>query len=229
MDFSLLTPKIVIEFLLRWFHILAGVTWVGFLYWLNLVNVDFQKALDAEIKPKVNPILIPKTLFYFRWSALITFLTGFLYYVSILHGEVQSGPLKPLLVWLLIVAVSYFIIFKLIRPEGALNNGNVLALLVTAVVVVSSTTLYAIYKHLGVVNNSSYAIGVGGMLGTFMMLNVWGIIWPAQKRLLGLVALKEGQDKLKFARRAFLASRTNAWLSIPMLFFMAVSSPAFRL
>jgi uncharacterized membrane protein len=223
MDFSILTPKVVYEFALRWVHVVSGICWIGLLYWFNLVNVNFQKSLDADLKPKVNPLLILPTLFYFRWAAVITWVTGFLYFVNILGGEPNAGHM-PLPAWLLIVGVCYAVLFAVTRPEGALNNGNLLAAIVAALVVVLMVSIFSVFRGMGVINNSSYAIGIGGGLGTFMLLNVWGIIWPSQKRILGLVPLKEGEDKAKLARRVFLASRTNAWLSIPMIFFMGASS-----
>lgn len=223
-DFTVLSPKVVFEFLLRWVHLLAGVTWIGFLYWFNLVNVNFQKTLEAEIKGKVNPNLLPPTLWFFRWGAVVTVLSGLLYYISILHGETLSGAHKPFFTWLIVVAVTYMILFNLIRPEGALNNGKILAVVVGTLVTAMAVILFYLFQNQDVVNNASYSIGIGGGIGVIMLLNVWGIIWPAQKRILGLVPIKEGEDKTKLARRAFLASRTNAWLSIPMLFFMAASS-----
>lgn len=223
-DLSVLTPKDLFEFLLRWIHFLAGITWIGFLYWFNLINVNLQKVLEAEVKPKVNPNLIPPTLWYFRWGAVVTVLSGLLYYISILHGEEISGPWKPFLTWVLVVGVTYAIMFNVIRPEGKLNNGGLLAVIVALLVAAMTVAIYSIFESQEVKNNASYAIGIGGGLGVIMLLNVWGIIWPAQKRILGLVPLEEGADKTKLARRAFLASRTNAWLSIPMLFFMAASS-----
>ena len=224
MDFSILTAKVVFEFALRWIHLMAGICWIGFLYWFNLVNVNFQKTLDADVKPKVNPNLIVPTLWWFRWSAVVTWVSGFLYYISILHGETVSGAWTPLMAWIGVIGVTYAIIYFIIRPDGMFNNGNLLAAAVAVLVVAMSVILYSIYKSLGVTNNSSYAIGIGGGIGTFMLLNVWGIIWPNQKRLLGLVPVAEGTDKAKLARRAFLASRTNAWLSIPLLFLMGVST-----
>lgn len=224
LDFSILTPKLVYEFLLRWTHFLAGITWIGLLYWFNLVNVNFQKALEADIKPKVNPILIKPTLFYFRWGAVLTFLSGFLYYLNILSGETSSGLLKPLITWLVCVGVAYAIIFAITKPEGPMNNGSVLGVAVAIVVLVMLGAIYHLYKMEDVRNNSAYAIGMGGGMGTIMLLNVWGIIWPAQKRILGIVPLEEGADKVKLARRVFLASRTNTYLSIPMLFFMGAST-----
>lgn len=223
-DFGVITGKVAIEFLLRWVHILAGIVWIGLLYWFNLVNVNFQKALDPELKPKVNPNLILPTLFYFRWGAVVTVLSGFLYYKIILLGEPDSGMGKPLIAWLIIVGITYFILFNLIRAEGALNNGKLLAALVTALVVVMAVVIYSLFQNMGVKNNASYAIGFGGGIGMLMFANVWSIIWPNQKKILGVIQLKEGEDKVKLARRVFLASRTNAWLSIPMIFFMGVSS-----
>ncbi len=224
LDFSILTPKIVYEFALRWTHVLAGIAWIGMLYWFNLVNVNFQKNLEADLKPKVNPILILPTLFYFRWASVITWVTGFLYYSNILTGESVSGMGAPMGAWLGIVGVTYAILYFVICPEGVMNNGNLLAVVTTVLVSVMAVAIYNVYAHLGVNTNPAYSIGIGGGLGTIMLLNVWGIIWPNQKRLLGLVPLKEGQDKAKLARRVFLASRMNAWLSVPMLFFMGAST-----
>ena len=72
LDFSVLAPKVIYEFSLRWLHILSGITWVGLLFWFNLINVNFQKSLEADLKPKVNPLLVLPTLFYFRWAAVLT-------------------------------------------------------------------------------------------------------------------------------------------------------------
>lgn len=224
MDFSILTPKVVFEFVLRWIHLLSGITWIGFLYWLNLVNVNFQKSLEADVKGKVNPKLMPPTLWFFRWGAVVTVLSGIIYYISILHGETETGAWGPFFTWLAIIGVTFAVLFNVIRPEGALNNGKVLAGVVSAIVLVMTIAIYISFRAQGVMTNPSYAIGIGGGLGVIMLLNVWGIIWPAQKKLLGLVPVDASVDKAKLARRAFLASRTNAFLSIPMLFFMGGST-----
>src|SRR5213075_3105954 len=70
----------LIRILLRWFHFVAGITWIGLLYFFNLVNVPFQKGLDAETKKKVNPDLLSRTLWYFRWGAVLTVLAGLTYF-----------------------------------------------------------------------------------------------------------------------------------------------------
>src|ERR1700734_1329804 len=63
-------------FILRWLHIIAGITWIGHLYFFNLVNVPFQAVLDKDLKPKVNPLLLPRALWWFRWGAMVTFIMG---------------------------------------------------------------------------------------------------------------------------------------------------------
>ena len=75
------------QFLLRWLHFLGGITWIGMLYFFNLVNVNFQKELDAATKQKINPSLLSRTLFWFRWGAVVTWVTGFLYYFLIADTE----------------------------------------------------------------------------------------------------------------------------------------------
>src|SRR6267143_6817959 len=81
-----------IRILLRWFHFVAGITWIGLLYFFNLVNVPFQKGLDAETKKKVNPDLLGRSLWYFRWGALLTVLAGLGYFVMyILRTDVGNA------------------------------------------------------------------------------------------------------------------------------------------
>src|SRR5690242_19418534 len=78
--------------ILRWFHFVAGITWIGMLYFFNLVNVPFQKGIDADTKKKVNPDLLGRALWYFRWGALITVLAGLTYYAMyILAADVNNA------------------------------------------------------------------------------------------------------------------------------------------
>jgi uncharacterized membrane protein len=154
-----------LEFLFRWIHFLAGITWIGLLYFFNLVNVNFMKSLDAGTKGKVVPQLMPPALWWFRWSALVTVLAGLLILIKKMPG---SGS------W-------------------------------------------------------QVSIGIGGLLGIIMFLNVWLIIWPNQKRIIQMTADAAAKQQsppaemAAMARKAYLASRTNFYLSIPMLFFMALS------
>ncbi|RMH06160.1 MAG: hypothetical protein D6704_07945 [Nitrospirae bacterium] len=154
-----------IELFIRWGHFLAGITWIGILYYFNFIQVSYLKAISPESKAEAFKHLVPNALWWFRWGALFTWLFGFM-----LLGA--SGRLNAFL----------------LAGENA-------------------------------------PIGMGAWLGTIMLFNVWGIIWPNQQKVLGL---KEAtaEEKTKAARVAFLASRTNTMLSIPMLFFMAAGSHA---
>jgi uncharacterized membrane protein len=144
----------------RWIHLLAGVMWIGLLYYFNFVQVAALKAAQADSTAAgITRHVAPRALFYFRWAAVVTWLAG----ASLLGANFGDA--------------------FMLRPSHA-------------------------------------AIGVGAWLGTIMLLNVWGIIWPNQKKILGLVQATDEQ-KNKARRMAFLASRFNVMLSVPMLFMMA--------
>jgi uncharacterized membrane protein len=147
-------------FLLRWVHLLAGITWIGLLYYFNFIQGEYFKEADGGAKSDVIQKLVPNALWWFRWGAMFTFLSG------------------AILIYM---------------------------------------------KHL-----SGLGIMIGAVLGTFMFLNVWLIIWPNQKVVIasakqvagGGEAITEAGASLA---KAGLASRTNTLFSIPMLFFMASS------
>ena len=149
--------------LARWLHLMAGVMWIGLLYYFNFVQVAALKAAQADgTAPGITKHVAPRALFYFRWAALVTWLAG-----------------------------------------AALLSSNFVA----------AFTFQSGFQK----------IGIGAWLGTIMLLNVWGLIWPNQKKILGLVPATDEQ-KNKARRIAFLASRTNTALSIPMLFFMVAQT-----
>ena len=149
-----------IQLMVRWLHVFAGVIWVGHLYFFNFVNVPLQGALDDAAKKAVNPQLMPRALWWFRWGAMITFLAGLvLFYLMYMKGGLMH------------------------EAEGGLS-------------------LRAKW------------IMFGMTLGIIMWFNVWFIIWPAQKKLLGGTA---GDCAPALRKRALLASRANTFLSAPML------------
>ena len=155
----------------RWLHILAGVMWIGILYYFNFVQVPALAAANADKEgpgpAAITKYVAPRALFWFRWAALVTWLTGAAY---------------------LEMAPQYSLV-------GAFTLG------------------------IGAHNASLTAIGIGAWLGTIMLINVWGLIWPNQKKILGLKPATDA-EKATARRVAFLASRTNTMLSIPMLMFM---------
>jgi uncharacterized membrane protein len=148
------------EAVLRWLHVFFGIIWIGLLYYFNFVQIPTMPAVPAELKPGVSKYIAPKALFYFRWGALLTVLTG-------------AG----------IAIVKNYLVEALTLRDGF------------------------------------ELIGIGMWLALIMFLNVWLVIWPNQKRALGLVEADDAR-KASSARTAMIASRTNTLLSIPMLYAM---------
>lgn len=213
-----------LAFILRWFHFIMGITWIGLLYFFNLVNVPFMKQVDAAMKPKVFQYLTLPALQLFRWSALWTVIFGFWYWSQIyVAADAHNMGVSPvstiglfLLIWIVAWAILYFVISK--TPSG-----YVLGVIVT-VVVIAAACLFLKYTPVGQDDNHVLSIGVGGGMGIIMLFNVWGIIWPNNKKVIqGTLAGTPPANAATLARQAFLASRTNTFLSVPMLFFMAAS------
>jgi uncharacterized membrane protein len=210
---------------LRWVHILAGITWVGLLYFFNLVNVPFMKQVDAGMKPKVLQYLTLPALNLFRWSSILTVFMGFWYWGQVYvaadahnSGGSAGGTVGLfLLIWIVASMILYAIISKTPNPW----------LLAVIVVVLVSTAgwLFVTRTPVGGDDNHVLSIGIGGGIGFIMLFNVWGIIWRNNKKIIkGTLAGTPPSNTATLARQAFLASRTNFYLSFPMLFFMAASS-----
>ena len=161
-----------LHILVRWFHVLAGITWVGHLFFFNFVNVPLQAALDDAGKKAVNPKLMPRALWWFRWGAMLTFLFGLILFTMVYMYAPGNG-----------FGPSQFFL----EPDGSISS-------------------------------RAWWIMFGMLLGTIMWFNVWFIIWPAQKKILGGKASAEELPTIR--RRAYLTSRTNTYLSGPMLFGM---------
>jgi len=224
---------------MRWLHFVAGIAWIGLLYFFNLVNVPLQKKLDGDTKKKVNPELLLPALWYFRWGAVLTVLSGLAYYAMYILGTDVKNANKlgggNLNVWVLLVEwltypiVLFLVEFLIIKKVPALiKDGRVFAVVMLVLVAVVTFGLIKFFPAMMTVGGESYAsnktlsIGVGGAYGILMMLNVWGIIWPANKRV--IAGLQGGPPAApELARQAFIASRTNAWLSLPLLLFMGTS------
>ena len=225
---------------LRWSHFVAGITWIGLLYFFNLVNVPVQKGLDAETKKKVNPDLLGRALWWFRWGAVVTVLVGLTYYAMYILkpditnasaiGRVDLNIWYILIMWLLYPIVLFAIEYLIIKKVPALTkDGRLFAIVMFLLVALFTYGLIAFFTSAmsgngqNFASNKAYSIGIGGAYGILMLLNVWGIIWPNNKRILAATAGTGPAAPPELARQAFLASRTNAWLSLPMLFFMGTS------
>ncbi len=154
----------------RLIHFLSGVTWIGLLYYFNFVQVPAIAAANADAggpgPAAINKYVAPRALVWFRWGAVVTWLSGATLLESMPHLSLVDA-------------------FTLQGP--------------------------------------SQVIGVGAWLGTIMLFNVWVLIWPNQKKVLGIVSATD-EEKNRARRVALLASRTNTMLSIPMLLFMGASA-----
>ena len=162
--------------LIIWLHVAAGVTWIGLLYYFNFIQAPSIGEANADAEgpgpAAITKYIAPRALLWFRWAALVTWLSGALF--LFLNGTLGDA-------------------FEL-----GLRTGNPYA-----------TT-----------------IGIGAWLGTVMLFNVWILIWPNQKKVLGIVEAT-AEEKARGARIAFLASRTNTMLSIPMLMSMVGAGHGF--
>jgi uncharacterized membrane protein len=219
--------------LFRWLHFVGGITWLGLLYFFNLVNVPFMKGLDPATKGKVLPSLMSRALWWFRWGSVLTVLMGLAYWGSIVAADARNGVGSsggPMGTFFLIWTVAWALMYACVIPgKGALDKGPVLAVIYTVIVVVASCLFLRLNDH-GWESNRLLAIGIGGGMGWVMMLNVWGVIWRAQKKIIKWTADNAANgtpmpDKAKYlARQAFLTSRANFVLSFPMLFLMGAAS-----
>ena len=156
------------SWLFRYFHVLSGVMWIGLLWYLNFIQIPSMPKIPDEQKPAIGKVIAPAVLFWFRWAALSTIITGLI--VAYLNGYIHE----------------------------------------------------ALVLGIGSGGGKSTAIGIGMWLGLIMAYNVWFIIWPNQKKVLGIVEAPP-EEKAKSAKKALMASRTNTLLSLPMLLCMVMA------
>jgi uncharacterized membrane protein len=219
--------------IVRWIHFVAGITWIGLLYFFNLVNVPFMKELDSATKGKVIPSLMPRALFWFRWAAVITVLAGLAYFGNIVAADAHNGGSSSggvmgsfFLIWTVVWGILYA---SVVPGRGVFDKGLVIGV-IYAVVVIIAAWLFLSWNNHGWESNRLLSIGIGGGLGWVMMLNVWGVIWRIQKRIIqwtrdnAVNGTPIPEQAKRMARQAFLVSRANAWLSLPLLFFMGAAS-----
>ena len=156
------------SWLFRYFHVISGVMWIGLLWYLNFVQIPSMPKFSDEQKPAITKVIAPAVLFWFRWAALATIVTGLI--VAYLNGYAHQ----------------------------------------------------ALALGIGSGGGKDTAIGIGMWLGLIMAFNVWFIIWPNQKKVLGIVDAPP-EEKAKSAKIALIASRTNTLLSLPMLLCMVMA------
>ena len=222
------------QMLLRWIHIVSGIIWIGLLYFFNLVGTPTLKQLDPPVRGKVFPVMMTRGMWWFRWSALVTVLAGLRYFWQILAADARNAG-DPALAWrwmgewLLVWLVAFAVLYPLQLPsKGILDNPWVRSIAI-GIVVIAAAWDALILNSGPQSSNSHLSISVGGGLGLLMLLNAWGIVWRAQKRLIAWTraSVEQGTpmpaEAERLARWAFIASRVGFWLSFPMLFFMGAA------
>jgi len=210
-----------LQLIFRWAHVVAGVIWIGHLYFFNWVNGPFQTKLDGPTKKIVNPELLPRALFWFRWGAAWTWIFGILlgilvyYHGSAIVFEDPTAGYNPWL-WLAIVLVTLaigFVIYNAIMK--ALPNKVVAAAINLAIF----AGVYIFIEYVGHFSGRALYLHAGAIFGTMMALNVWMVIWPYQKRIITATKAGTAPDPADVAT-AGLRSRHNTYMSVPMLFTM---------
>ena len=156
------------SWLFRYLHVLSGIMWIGLLWYLNFVQIPSMPKIPDDQKPAIGKVIAPAVLFWFRWAALATIVTGLI--VATLNGYIHQA-----------------------LALGITSGGG-----------------------------KDTAIGIGMWLGLIMAYNVWFVIWPNQKRVLGIIECTP-EEKVKSAKTAMLFSRTNTLLSLPMLLSMVMA------
>ncbi len=229
------TPSTQEQIVLRWLHFIAGIIWLGLLYFFTLVNTPFLNELEGSAKSKVYALLMPRAMWWFRWGSVVAWLAGFRYFMILMQDDARNAGHPSLFgywmgTWFALWVAAYVVLHGLLMAgKGPLNNGWVFGAL-AALVVTATAWLVLSRMASPAASNRTLSIAVGGGLGTIMFLNVWGIVWRCQKKLIAWHKAAAEQstplppEAAKLARRSFLAARLNFWLSFPMLFFMAASS-----
>jgi uncharacterized membrane protein len=217
--------------LVRWIHFLAGITWVGLLYFFNLVSMPLLKELDSTTRAQIVPLLMPRALWWFRWASVVTVLAGISYWMNIVASDAHNASVSSgraiwsfFAIWTIAFAIE---MGALMSPAEVLRKGPVFGV-ICGIAVFAAACLYLALNSDGWESNRLLCIGVGGGIGWLMMLNVWGIVWRMQKKIIhwtrGNPDGAMPPELMKMARLSFLASRLSFVLSFPMLFFMAAAS-----
>lgn len=201
----------------RWIHVIAGVMWIGHLWYFNFVNSQVAKTYDADSKKKVLPEVMPRALYWFRWGAMYTLITGILllgvvYYMGgITLPSVGAGMSTAIGIGLLVVA---FFVYDMLWKSPAFKNEMVGAAVSFVAVVAIAFGLTRVFPGRGVLMH------IGAMFGFIMATNVWMRIWPAQRKIIAGVKGTAPAPDASVAALSGLRSKHNTYMSVPLMFFM---------
>ena len=213
---------------LKWLHIIAGITWIGLLYFFNFINGHVAAKMEGDTKKQVIPELMPRTLYWFRWGAAWTWITGIvLLYVIFWAGSLSIGESlgnnmfdadTEVTMWahimLLVTFLAVFVYDFLYKSALAKN--------VRLVTIISLLLIFGVEYlmiHCGQFGYRAFNIHIGAMFGTMMAFNVWFRIWPAQQKIIAAIRDGEAPDG-DLVVLAGLRSKHNTYLSVPLIWTM---------
>ncbi len=220
------------QIVLRWVHIIAGIAWVGTIYYTAIVVVPGMMKLDPAARGKAALVLMPRSAWLARFGAAVTWIAGFRYFMIYAQADAANAG-DPSLAWRWIGIwfacwVAAFAIIMGALQMGKLS-GPVLNLLVLIVVVAAAWANLALVAG-PATSNKTLCISVGGGIGTMMFLAAWGIVWRSQKKLIRWTraAVEQGTpmpaEAAKVQQMLGVTVMIGCWLTIPLLFFMEASS-----
>jgi uncharacterized membrane protein len=209
------TVSEVLNLIFRWVHVIAGVMWIGHLWFFNFVNAQLAKTYDADSKKKVLPELMPRALYWFRWGAAYTWISGFLlfgivYSSSVIPGAGGSAGAQTGIViaaWVVGFAI-YDVLWKSMKDEKV---GAAVSFVLLAAVAFGLSRL---------LDGRTLFISLGGLLGTIMAANVWMRIWPNQRKIIAGVKGTAAAPDAAVPALAGLRSKHNTYMSMPLIFLM---------
>ena len=214
--------------LFKWIHIIAGITWIGLLYFFNWINGHVAATLDADSKKKIVPELMPRALYFFRWGAAWTWVTGLvLLYVIFWNGSLTMGESAGNLMFeagtevtmsahiLLLVVFAGVFIYDFLYKSALASNVRV----ITIVSFVLIGAVVYLMQHVAMFDYRAFNIHLGTMFGTMMAFNVWFRIWPAQQSIITSIKNGEAPDG-DLVALAGSRSKHNTYLSVPLIWTM---------
>ena len=204
----------------KWLHIIAGITWIGLLYFFNWINGHVAATMDGDTKKKVIPELMPRALYFFRWGAAWTWITGVvLLLVIYYHGGLTfDDPDATWGTWPFIMIAVIFLgvfVYDFLYKSGLASNVRVITIISFLLV---GVVVYAMKECAGF-SYRSFNIHLGTMFGTIMAFNVWFRIWPAQQKIITAIKNGEAPDGSLVAL-AGLRSKHNTYMSVPLIWTM---------
>jgi uncharacterized membrane protein len=207
-----------LDLIFRWTHVVAGIAWIGHLYFFNFVNSQVAKTYDAESRRKVVPELMPRALYWFRWGAAYTWITGFLLLGLVIYSggvlvsaesSLGAGVASVISVAILVIG---FLVYDVLWKSMAKNEK-------AGVIVSYVLTVILLFVMSCIFSRRAVYIQLGATFGTIMAGNVWMRIWPSQRKIIAAAKGGPAADPA-IVSMAGLRSKQNTYMSVPLVFTM---------